>query len=80
MNDFPIKFNCAVDTDEYMELISVDYVAQGSIMYFTNVKPDKHLSDTIEEVDEVCIGLDRKQVKKLRKFLKEWLDETRSVG
>jgi hypothetical protein len=45
-------------------------------MYFTCASPLKE-DDYADE--EVCVGLERKQVKKLRKFLKEWLNETRPV-
>ena len=84
MNNFRYKLNCTVDSEDYMMLESsyispVGVKASSSVMYFTNVNPNKDLDDTLKDKDEVCIGLKRKQIKKLRKFLKEWLDETRPM-
>ena len=75
MNDFVFKVNCTVDSQDYMT-VEAGRLSTYPSMYFTAIRPDK--ADGIED-EEVCVALNRKQVKKMRKFLKEWLDETRSV-
>jgi len=73
VNNFVFKANCSVDSEDY---ITLEAGYAYPTMYFTCASPLKE-DDYADE--EVCVGLERKQVKKLRKFLKEWLNETRPV-
>ena len=71
MNNFILKMDCNVDSKDY---ITLEAGYAYPTMYFTCTSQIPTDDGKIDE--EVCVALNRKQVKKLRKFLKGWLDET----